>query len=43
MDGLKVAADQETLLMGALTKAYKAKPQAAAGRTYQGPYGYVIE
>ena len=42
-DGLRVADDASTLLMGELTKAYKAKPQAQAGRAYQGPYGYVIE
>ncbi|WP_332772648.1 type II and III secretion system protein family protein [Phenylobacterium sp.] len=43
VDGMRTADDGSTLLMGALTRAYKAKPQAAAGRTYQGPYGYVIE
>ncbi|MES2895048.1 MAG: type II and III secretion system protein family protein [Pseudomonadota bacterium] len=43
VDGMRTADDGSTLLMGALTKAYKAKPQATAGRTYQGPYGYVIE
>ncbi|MDP3855661.1 type II and III secretion system protein family protein [Phenylobacterium sp.] len=43
VDGMRVASDHSTLLMGALTKAYKAKPQADTGRAYQGPYGYVIE
>ncbi|MET0294463.1 MAG: type II and III secretion system protein family protein [Phenylobacterium sp.] len=43
-DGLKVASDPETILLGRLNHAYKTKPSAApAGRTYQGPYGYVIE
>jgi pilus assembly protein CpaC len=42
-DGLKVADDVTTLLMGRLNKAYKVKPQATAGRSYQGPHGYVIE
>jgi pilus assembly protein CpaC len=43
VDGLKVADDASTLLLGRLNKAYKVKPQATEGRTYQGPYGYVIE
>jgi len=42
-DGLKIADDVSTLLMGRLNKAYKVKPQATAGRSYQGPHGYVIE
>ena len=41
-DGLKIADDASTILMGELNKAYKAKPQPK-GRAYQGPYGYVIE
>ncbi|MFN3512117.1 MAG: type II and III secretion system protein family protein [Phenylobacterium sp.] len=43
VDGLRIADDSSTLLLGQLTKAYKAKPPSAAGRAYQGPYGYVIE
>ncbi|MDO8800490.1 type II and III secretion system protein family protein [Phenylobacterium sp.] len=43
VDGLRIASDASTLLMGELTKAYKANPQALAARAYQGPYGYVIE
>jgi pilus assembly protein CpaC len=43
VDGLIIADDMSTVLMGSLTKAYKANPNAPAGRTYQGPYGYVIE
>jgi pilus assembly protein CpaC len=42
-DGLQVADDAQTILMGKLNKSAKAPPQANAGRTYQGPYGYVIE
>jgi pilus assembly protein CpaC len=41
-DGLKIADDASTILLGELTKAYKAKPQPK-GRAYEGPYGYVIE
>jgi len=40
-DGLKIASDAQTVLLGRLNRAYKAPP--AAGRTYEGPYGYVIE
>jgi len=43
VDGLMIADDASTLLMGSLTKAYKANPNAPRGRTYQGPHGYVIE
>jgi pilus assembly protein CpaC len=43
VDGLRIADDASTLVLGELTKAYKAKSPAQAGRTYQGPYGYVIE
>lgn len=43
VDGLRVADDVSTLLLGELTRAYKATPPAGGGRTYQGPYGYVIE
>jgi pilus assembly protein CpaC len=42
-DGLQVASDAETILLGRLNKVYKAPPAAVAGRTYQGPVGYVIE
>ncbi|MFA5601921.1 MAG: type II and III secretion system protein family protein [Phenylobacterium sp.] len=42
-DGLKIASDPETILLGRLNRAYKAKSEAPAGRTYRGPYGYVIE
>ena len=42
-DGLQIAGDAETILLGRLNKTVKAQPGANAGRTYQGPYGYVIE
>jgi len=42
-DGLQVATDAETILMGRLNKVVKAPPQANQGRQYQGPHGYVIE
>jgi len=43
MDGLRVATDAETILMGRLNKVYKTPPDAVAGRSYQGPVGYVIQ
>jgi pilus assembly protein CpaC len=44
IDGLRVADDVETTLLGRLNKAYKRPPPAAGdGRTYQGPFGYVVE
>jgi pilus assembly protein CpaC len=42
-DGLEIASDAQTILLGRLNKAYKAPPEATSGRSYQGPYGYVIE
>jgi len=43
-DGLRIASDPETILLGRLNKAYQAPPTAdAAARDYQGPAGYVIE
>ena len=42
-DNLQIADDAQTILLGKLAKAAKASPDAVAGRTYQGPYGYVIE
>lgn len=42
-DGMEIANDAETILLGRLNKVYKAPPEAVAGRTYQGPVGYVIE
>jgi pilus assembly protein CpaC len=43
IDGLQTASDLETDLLGRLNKVYKTPPAAVSGRTYQGPYGYVIE
>lgn len=43
VDGLRVAHDMETVLLGKLNKTNGVKPGAVQGRTYQGPYGYVIE
>ena len=43
IDGLRIASDPETVLLGRLNKTYNHAPQATAGRTYQGPYGYVVE
>jgi len=45
-DGLVIADDASTVLMGDLTKVYHVKPTPAAQaapKTYQGPVGYVIE
>jgi len=42
-DGLQFASDADTLLFGKLNKTVGAPPGANAGRTYQGPIGYVIE
>jgi len=42
-DGLQIADDMSTVLLGRLNKAVKAPPGANIGRTYQGPVGYVIE
>lgn len=42
-DGMKIADDVSANLLGRLNKAYRVKPEATAGKTYQGPYGYVIE
>lgn len=43
VDGLRIADDASTILLGQLNKAYKTKSQPQPGRAYQGPYGYVIE
>ncbi|WP_343698233.1 type II and III secretion system protein family protein [Caulobacter sp.] len=42
-DGLKIAGDMSTVLLGRLNQVVKAPPGANAGRAYQGPVGYVIE
>jgi pilus assembly protein CpaC len=41
-DGLRIASDLETTLLGRLNKSVADKP-APQGKTYQGPYGYVVE
>jgi pilus assembly protein CpaC len=43
VDGLQIASDVDTILLGRLNRTYKHDPKATAGRTYQGPYGYVVE
>ena len=42
-DGYQLATDAETTLLGRMNKVYKAGPDATAGKTYQGPVGYVID
>jgi pilus assembly protein CpaC len=42
-DGLQVANDMGTVLLGRLNKVVKAPAGANSGRGYQGPVGYVIE
>lgn len=42
-DGLRIAGDMSTVLLGRLNQVVKAPPGANAGRAYQGPVGYVIE
>jgi pilus assembly protein CpaC len=42
-DGLRLASDAESDLLGRLNKVYKTPPGAVAGRSYQGPVGYVIQ
>jgi pilus assembly protein CpaC len=42
-DGLQIADDAATDLLGKLNKASNVPPAAVAGKSLQGPYGYVIE
>ena len=42
-DGLRFANDAQTILLGKLNRTVQAPPGANAGRTWQGPIGYVIE
>ncbi|CAN5158077.1 type II and III secretion system protein family protein [soil metagenome] len=42
-DGLVIASDLETNLLGRLNTGFGKKPEAVAGKTYQGPYGYVVD
>ncbi|MEO6340965.1 MAG: type II and III secretion system protein family protein [Caulobacteraceae bacterium] len=41
-DGLQIATDQQTILLGRLNRAYGREP-ADKTKTYQGPFGYVVE
>jgi pilus assembly protein CpaC len=43
IDGLQIANDVDTLLLGRLNKTFNRPAQPPTGRTYQGPYGYVVE
>jgi pilus assembly protein CpaC len=43
VDGLKIASDTSTVLLGKLNKVVKTKTGPAGPRAYQGPVGYVIE
>jgi pilus assembly protein CpaC len=42
-DRFQVANDAQTLLLGRMNSANRTPPAAIAGKTYQGPVGYVIE
>ena len=42
-DGLEMASDFETDLLGKLNRASHVPAAAVAGKSLQGPYGYVIE
>jgi pilus assembly protein CpaC len=41
-DGLQIATDQQTILLGKLNRAYGHEP-ADKTKTYQGPFGYVVD
>jgi pilus assembly protein CpaC len=43
IDGLQIADDVSTDLLGKMNKASHVAPAAVAGKSLQGPYGYVIE
>jgi len=42
-DGFEVARDAQTYLLGRMNDANHTPPAAIAGKTYQGPVGYVID
>ena len=42
-DGLVIADDLQTNLLGKINASNKTPPAAVAGKTYQGPYGYVVD
>lgn len=43
VDGLRIASDSSTVLLGKLNKVVKTKAGPSGARAYQGPVGYVIE
>jgi pilus assembly protein CpaC len=43
VDGLQIASDADTILLGRLNKTFNRDPKATTGKTYEGPYGYVVE
>ena len=42
-DGLKIADDLQTNLLGRLNSGFGKSAAATAGKTYQGPYGHVVD
>ena len=42
-DNLKIASDVETNLLGRLNTGFGKSADATAGKTYQGPYGHVVD
>ena len=42
-DGLKIASDLETNLLGRLNSGFGKPAAATVGKTYQGPFGYVVD
>ena len=42
-DGLRIASDVETNLLGRLNTGFGKPAAAPAGQTYQGPFGYVVD
>jgi len=42
-DGLQIADDLQTVLLGRLNKAFGRFPAKTAASTYRGPYGYVVD
>jgi pilus assembly protein CpaC len=42
-DGLQIADDLSTVLLGQLNKGFNKSPTPPPGKTYQGPFGYVVE
>lgn len=42
-DGLVIASDLDTNILGRLNKSLGKAPKAGETQTYQGPYGYVVD